>query len=445
MIKRNESPKNYDCIVIGAGAAGLACAQHLLDHKQKILIVEARSRIGGRAHTVRAPSLDFPIELGAEFIHGAPKEIFKRVEAAGLSFYDLDEEHLERRNGRLRRVKTFEKLTRLFEKLDVKRQPDRSIADFLKARKLSTDVRALAEAYVEGFHAADVQLIGERGLAVAEQEGETLNGADSFRIVQGYDKLMTSFLPEGKERGEIVRLETVVKSITWKRGKARLQVQSATGAELPELAAKKVVITIPLGVLKASASAPSFVDIRPRPKELDRALQGLEMGHTFRISFRFRSRSLWEDLVPDTPLAFLHATPSHPFPTWWTMAPMRVPLLVAWQGGPKAEALSKVSEAERVERALQTLAYLLGRDMKRVREEVVSWHTHDWSNDPFSYGAYSYVGIDGDRKSRRLTKPFEDTLYFAGEATHERAERGTIDGAVDTGLRAAKQILDSLG
>lgn len=63
---RTKPKEIFDCIVVGAGAAGLACARKLLDHGKKVLIVEGRSRIGGRTYTVRDSQLEYPIELGAE-------------------------------------------------------------------------------------------------------------------------------------------------------------------------------------------------------------------------------------------------------------------------------------------------------------------------------------------------------------------------------------------
>jgi monoamine oxidase len=439
---KNKTPTEiYDCIIIGAGAAGLACARKLLEAKQNVLVLEARDRIGGRAFTTRDTSLNFPIELGAEFIHGAPSSVFEQISAAGLSFYDLVEEHLESKNGKLQKTKSFEKLEALLGKLDKNKTPDRSVADFLKEQKVSRDVRELARTYVEGFHAADTEIIGERALAVAENSEDDLNGKDSFRITEGYDKFMASFLHGVSMSEKIVRLNTLAKKIEWKKGSVEIAVESTAGFPLPSLKAKKVVVTVPIGVLKASLNSKSFVDIQPRPKELDRALEVLHMGHCLRITFRFRSRRLWEDLKTEDPIAYLHAEPGSDFPTWWTMAPMRAPLLVAWQGGPRAAEFARLTEAERVRMALETLSTILGIELERIQEELITWYAHDWSNDPYSYGAYTYVGVDGDRKSKRLSEAFENTLYFSGEATHTGAERGTVDGAIETGVRTAKQIL----
>ena len=63
-----------DVIVIGAGIAGLAAARTLAEAGQRVALIEARDRAGGRILTVPAADGGLPVELGAEFIHGLPPE-----------------------------------------------------------------------------------------------------------------------------------------------------------------------------------------------------------------------------------------------------------------------------------------------------------------------------------------------------------------------------------
>lgn len=447
MTKRTRS-KPLDCIVIGAGVAGLACARRLLDAGLSVVVLEGRGRLGGRILTVRDPALDTPIELGAEFIHGAPPAILDRLNSIGLSFYDLTDHHLQRRGRELVPVDVFEKMQDVMKTLDPERKTDRTVDEFLKAQKsLAPEVAKLVRAYVEGFHAADTRLIGERALAVAEAGGDALNGSEAFRVTDGYDRLVASFLHGIEAKDEIIRLNTIVKRIEWRAGHATVERLSSAGFRLPKIAAKTVVVTVPLGVLKAPVQATAAIEFDPIPRGLTAALGGLQMGHALRLNLRFRSR-FWEANADGshrkTPLGYLHAGPDRDFPTWWTMMPLRSPILTAWQGGPRAEHLAKLPETERVQTALSTLAYLLDFDPEFVQQQLETWYFHDWSSDPFSFGAYSYVGVDGDRQARSIAEPFNDTLFFAGEATHTSHERGTVDGAIETGLRAAKQVLKAL-
>jgi monoamine oxidase len=106
--------------------------------------------------------------------------------------------------------------------------------------------------------------------------------------------------------------------------------------------------------------------------------------------------------------------------------------------------MSHWSDERRIAAALETLAYITGIKTRTLEKEFVAQHFHDWSNDPYARGAYSYIPCGGFRKWKRLCTPFDETLFFAGEATAPGPERGTVHGALRSGERAAKQVLKFL-
>ena len=73
------------------------------------------------------------------------------------------------------------------------------------------------------------------------------------------------------------------------------------------------------------------------------------------------------------------------------------------------------------------------------RSAVVAWETHNWSRDPFSRGAYSFIVAGQENAAEKLRQPVQDTLFFAGEATADGEEIGTVHGALASGLRAAEE------
>ena len=79
-----------------------------------------------------------------------------------------------------------------------------------------------------------------------------------------------------------------------------------------------------------------------------------------------------------------------------------------------------------------------------LRKQMTGSFTHDWQADPFSRGAYSYAAVGGMEAAAKLAEPVANTLYFAGEATNSDGYNGTVHGAIATGLRAAKELLQSL-
>jgi monoamine oxidase len=113
-------------------------------------------------------------------------------------------------------------------------------------------------------------------------------------------------------------------------------------------------------------------------------------------------------------------------------------LVAAWAGGPRATALQALSHDELVERALIGFGSFFD-DPKISRNEFERALTHDWSADAFSRGAYSYVVTGGGAARAKLAAPIGRALFFAGEATSVNGEGGTVNGALATGERAARE------
>jgi len=180
------------------------------------------------------------------------------------------------------------------------------------------------------------------------------------------------------------------------------------------------------------------------PESKRKAVAKIEMGDAVRVLLKFRS-PFWERIRNGRYRdAGFFRFPGQPFPTYWTELPVRSDLLVAWVGGPKATALSGASPSEVIDRALSGLDALFG-EPALVRAEFERGFTHDWSRDPFARGAYSYVAVGGGDARLSLAAPVDDTLFFAGEATAHDGQGGTVNGALETGERAAREAADSLG
>ena len=171
------------------------------------------------------------------------------------------------------------------------------------------------------------------------------------------------------------------------------------------------------------------------------AAAGRAVGSVVRVVFRLRER-LWAPEHDD--LSFLHSSDPD-FPTWWTNYPMRTPVIVGWRGGPGARRLSQLPVELLESRAVTSLARQLRISRQRLRSLVEGFWTHDWEHDPFARGAYSYVTVGGTDATAALARPLRRTLFFAGEAVQTEGGTGTVDGAISSGRRAAKQVLRALG
>ncbi|OFZ56592.1 MAG: hypothetical protein A2428_10805 [Bdellovibrionales bacterium RIFOXYC1_FULL_54_43] len=435
-------------VVVGAGVAGLAAARFLASRGVKAGIVEARGRIGGRIYTS-----DRGVELGAEFIHGRPPEIWNIVSRAGLETEEVDGGHWFAHNGRcgqraqkaeIEPQNDFWKiLGQVMALMNPNPEKDRSFAEFLDALGTASgrsgndqsalERIALARSFVEGFHAADTAHISEKSLALGERKSEELERGRAFRLKEGYMALVR-WLASGIP----IRLNSVVREITWDKPHVSLKAETPDGRPLPSVEADRVIITIPIGVLKKRGDQSYSVTFRPEPTVLSEALRYLESGSVLKLLLRFREAP-WEVRIPRR-FGFLHQ-PEAEFPTWWNS--MDESLLVAWLGGPKAQAMSLLSEQELASRAIRSFGRVLGLAEERLASMLTGVSFHNWEQDPFARGAYSYVKVGGVEALKEFSRPVNNQLFFAGEAGGISAETGTVDGAIASGEHAAKAVIDS--
>jgi monoamine oxidase len=247
--------------------------------------------------------------------------------------------------------------------------------------------------------------------------------------------------------GVSVQSGAVVESINWSSGHA--QVTMRDGAGTSTLDAPRVLISLPLAVLQTAPGQTGAVEFSPAlpPRKLE-ALKRLEMGKVIRISLRFRRR-FWEQVPANdggvlnlSSMRFLFSEDEW-FPTWWTMAPNPAPVLTGWAPFRCAERLSGKSQSFIVGQALKALSRLFNVHSDALAQQLEAEYLYDWQSDPFSRGAYSYGKVGADGAQEALAMPVENTLFFAGEATDITGHNGTVHGAIASGTRAAREIMNA--
>jgi monoamine oxidase len=425
-------------VVVGAGVAGLAAARELRRRGHAVIVLEARHRIGGRILTRHHRVAPAPIELGAEILHGEAPETMRIVRAAGLQVAPFGGATGVARAGRLRSGNNEPSLDRVFGLIDPT-APDESFAHFLARHpggRARAQDRAAAAAFVRGFHAADLDRIGTHGLV--PDRGQRAGGAatPAGRLVGGQDAIPRWL---GEDLAGVIRTGAVVTEIAWKRHQAEVRVREGAHGGIRRLGARAVVVTVPIGVLEAPPAWRGGIAFRPEPRGMRDAVARLAMGSVTKVVFAF-DQLPWSRRGPD--IGFL-ITPDSDFGVWWAPASSRIPMAVAWSGGTPAAALDRRRSSDIVATALGDLSRALDVPRTRLAAGVRGAWLHDWQHDPFSRGAYSYPQVGGATAGRALARPVEDTLFFAGEAT-SRAW-GTVEGALASGLRAARQVDTALG
>jgi len=432
-----------DVIVIGAGAAGLAAARVLAEAGSKVIVLEARGRIGGRIWTVHSMN-GVPVEMGAEFVHGRSPAIFDCIAKGNLEVRESNGEQWIQSDDQLERGKDFFSQVRVVLDKMESHGPDRSFAKHLEECCGDDEAACLwGLEYVEGFHGALAERISVHSLARSRQAEAQIEGGRSFRFVRGYDSLLKFLQNDLPSSLVSVHLSTVAHTVRW--AGQRVTVEAQTEAGPIEFTAASAIVTLPLGVLQAPLEAHGAVRFDPELEEKTSPLALLYMGQTIRITMIFRDK-WWEheairnaDPTALRDLAFVHSHQEW-FPTWWTPGG-EAAVLTGWAASRRGERLSGRNGEFIRDKALRSLSALFGVPSQTLESELLSWHVHDWQSDPFSRGSYSYVGVGGEGAQAQLAAPIANTLFFAGEATNSEGHHATVHGAISSGERAARELL----
>ncbi|UOQ71523.1 flavin monoamine oxidase family protein [Hymenobacter cellulosilyticus] len=430
-----------EIIIIGAGAAGLLAARELTQAGRRVLVLEARNRIGGRIHTFSDGGVSGPTEAGAEFLHGEVALTRQLLEATGTPCHDTEGLTYEVRHGQLSTAETFlEDMPLLLEKLHQLPQ-DMPLAEFLTQYfpgNQYQELRSMVTSFAEGYDAADARRVSSFALRDEWSEG---GAEDSPRPQGGYGLLLAYLAREVEAAGGQIQLSTVVEQISWRRGHVTVGCNQDRRYQ-----AAKLLVTLPLGVLQAEADTPGHVALVPELPAYRRAVATLGFGPVIKIMLEFGT-AFWEQesaavghAMPELEFLFSDA----PVPTWWTQRPDPRPLLTGWLAGPAADLLRAASDEEILEQALSALAYLFATSPEFLRAQLVAQRVVNWGADPQARGAYAYATVDSEQAQQVLTTPVEDTLFFAGEALYSGPAMGTVEAAFSSGQQAARRLLASL-
>jgi monoamine oxidase len=433
-----------DVLIIGAGVAGLAAAIDLAHAGVRVEIIEARDRIGGRILTEIDTVLNHPVELGAEFVHGLAPEIWLPLQQHGLDVTEVDGDLWCSVGGKVQRCNFFAQADKILSDMN-DQDPDESFLDFLERKfpgKEHEEAKRWATGYVSGFNAADPALVSVHWLVHGREADEQIEGDRAFRIKGGYHKLLHILEQDLKILNIPIHLHTIVHRVDWRPGS--VVVRARRQEKEISFSAPRALITLPLGVLQSENSL-RFQPTLPDSKQT--ALKKVMMGKVVRVTLCFHER-FWEELngMPDSKsladLSFLFSSDQF-FPTWWTEMPDHAPIITGWAPARSAESLVGLGKEAVTEKAVEALSNLLQVTKPQVQSQLSASYFHDWDSDPFSRGSYSYVKAGGEGCQLVLGEPVSETLYFAGEATDTTGHNGTVHGAIASGQRAAKEILNS--
>jgi monoamine oxidase len=426
-------------LVLGAGAAGLAAAARLVERGVRTVVVEARDRVGGRVDTRRDARFGVPVEHGAEFVHGRPRIVERLAQEGRVHLAEIDGTVLAFERGALRPAdRAFERMEELLALGDGE-GPFSDLLASKEARRFAALERALAKGFVEGYYLAKPERQSRAALRAMTEAEEGIGADGAYRALEGQAALLAPLARAILERGEL-RLSTRVVSVRWRPGRVELTARGPSGAKVA-LRGDRLVVTLPSSLLASRA-----VRFTPPLRDKERTAARLDTGPVVKVLLRFR-RAFWRERHTASPaptdLAFALA-PGLPVPTWWTLYPLDAPILVGWAGGPAAVRLDRLTDAARVRAGVASLSRAFRMPRTTLEDLLDGAEVASWAHDPLARGGYAVFPPGTTDVPMALAAPIADTLFFAGEATTLGAA-GTVHGALESGERAAREVLASFG
>ncbi len=417
-------------IVIGAGIAGLAAASELQAQGCEVVVVEGRDRVGGRVWTSHKWD-DNSVDLGASWIHGVRgnplTEMADKINAVRLVTrydsvitYDIAGKPLNN-NAKRRLAILRDKLSLAIEQAQ-EQEEDISLLQAIQpiAREFKGGTEEarlidfiLSSDFEQEYSGSTARLSAHWFDDVAEFKGDDVLFARGFETV-------TKFLAQDLD----IRLGQVVREVRWEKRPIRAVTEDT------QYEAEHVVVTLPLGVLQAG----KVLFTPDLPKRKAEAIAELGVGVLNKCYLRF-TEPFWP---PDVDwLEYISYVPGA-WTQWvslWQVA--KQPVLLGFNAADWGQAIESLSDEEIVASAMGTLKTIYGEQIP----EPIDFQLTRWATDPFALGSYSFNAVGSTPRMRKmLAAPLDNSVFFAGEATHP-AHFGTVHGAYLSGLVAARKIL----
>jgi monoamine oxidase len=412
-------PSSVDVAIIGAGAAGLGAANALKNSGLSVLVLEARDRVGGRAHTTMA-SPDVTFDVGCGWLHSADENSFVKIaeqlnfeinkslppwreRAYGKAFPQDD------RDDYMRALDAFYDRA---EKAAIEaEQSGRDVAAslFLEPGNRWNPMIDAISTYINGCELDQVSI-----LDMDAYEDTDLN----WRIRRGYGTLIAAYGATCP-----LALNCVVTLIDHSAKRVRIETSQGT------LTAGKVIVTVPTSLI-----ADETIRFHPPlPAKVD-AARGLPLGLADKVT-----------LALDEPEALpkegnLRAATMRTAMGTYHLRPFGQPCIEGFFGGRFAQSLEDAGEGAFAAESINEIVSILGNDFRRKLKPLAESR---WAHDPFARGSYSHAlpGHAGDRAV--LAAPVDGRMFFAGEATSP-GFFSTAHGARDSGERAAEEVMAAL-
>ena len=415
-------PDNAKVIVIGAGASGLHAGKILNDNNIDFTILEASNTVGGRLKK-NSTFTDFPLDMGAEWIHGNQALTHQWATSQGIDIYEDASNDSYWYNNQIYTEETIPEAFYPFLgyiMFDALGDTDQSLKDWAISNGYGEDTYPLMEASVNGLGgSADNTSIPN---ALAEQENWSSGENDyKFKNQTYFDLIHNILVPQIEEN---IILNAPVTKIDYTNDKVIVTAGGST------YEADKVIVTVPLKILQAE-----YIEFVPAlSSNKQQAINAIGMEAGMKVYLKFNTNFFEDQNISGGSVGPYYYDAGHGKPS-------NVPILGLFVTGTNAQELSDMEEPDAIAAILAELDMIYnGQATTNYTGEYIM---QDWAKEPFVGGAYSYATVGMGNAREVLAEPINNKVFFAGEATHQNGHNSTVQGALETGEREAINVINS--
>jgi lysine-specific histone demethylase 1B len=444
-LDENKIKFNFSVCIIGAGISGLACADRLKENGfNNITILEASNTYGGRIRRFHKENnfADFDIELGGEEVHGMNTDYYNLVLKNGgnlFYYWDKNKFYTSYRN----KLSDIEELTNvpeyndlnfvwnMFEEISYNfkdEYPDATLREFLKINNINEDVYFLANAMIgveAGTDLDHVSVKGYNNLCKAWTAGESnyfLTNTSHFVIItRAYQNVLSNIIYNHQ-----------VKKIEYTNSDAddeKIIIDDNLKFDF-------CIITIPTSQVHKIKFTPEL------PEKHRIAVSRLKLDNCAKIILKFKeafwpSDSSWI-LIPGLVNVYWSTTQGKE---------SKMNIITGMTSGENCRILNDLYKTDKnrfIEQILEEIEKGFLLTIGHLKNNLIDFIWFDWADEKFIEGGYTYPIInEGNiRFDLRESVDKNNRIFFAGEATAENGHHSTIHGAMESGIRAADQILN---
>lgn len=426
---QSEHLKNDKIIVIGAGIAGLTAAMILHQSGANVVVLEAQQMVGGRIKSLENFG-ESTIELGAEFVHGEHSAWFDLLKKNKIKLENIENKPWEHYhiNGelwseeKLLETDDFNHLIEIKNSLYHYKGKEISIKQYLqKKEELEEEAIAIIENWLSAEYGDSLDNMSLPAFARAGnawQAGQKNYTLKEKSIKETIETIFAPILP-------LIQYQKIVQEIDYQDKNITIKTIDNQIFE-----AEKIIITVPISVLQKNKI--SFKpDLPPRRKE---AIKNLKMAPIIKVILKF-TQNFWGNEMSGFYTSFPHIINFYP-----SSKVEKDNILTTFLSGEQAyyfQELEKKKKNDGINFLLEILCDTFNNRTPNFSFEKS--YLMDWSEIPYIEGGYSIPTPKAYFWRKKLSLPLRNKIFWAGEATSAR-HPASVNGALETGFRAAKQI-----